>query len=1054
MAEIPLRSYIHEIEQQIESGLTDQAVAHCKHILDTYPRCVDIYRMLAKAYLERQRFTDAGDIFQRVLSSIPDDFVSQVGMSIIREDEGNLDEAIWHIERAFEVQPSNNVVQDELRRLYGRRDNVEPPKIRLTRGALARLYKKGELFQQAVGEIRAALNENPNRLDLQTMLAEILMQSDQPAEAAEVALGVLRKLPNCLVANRVMIQVLTGTDRDEEIKTYQQRLAQLDPYAAFAPQFDPNPNPVPDQAVMIEKLDWKPETALSDADQPAWAAALGVAVAGAAAASDEKSPEWLEGAAIAGGVEELAAGNAEQLPIGAPDQSALEEVRLPDSEASDTEIPDWMKEGGWEPAAGISAEGDQSPGFGEAGDVFEPDDQIVDAEIPDWLADIAPSQEIDLDAEPAAEEDLSPWLAKLLPDEDFKGTEEAGEGFLAEPESEIQLPDWLIEEIEPPEGEGRIAAAVVASNIPEWLPESDEFPAEPVAETPSDSSIPGWLLAGAAAGMMMKNDELSAEEIELESSDEIPDWLMEPEDSSAGIKAVSAAAVMSADAPDWGAAMQKAAAEEPILGDTQPTRITAAALPVEALEGAPAEPADEEILETPPADILAEPAREEQPLETPSVELPAELPEPMLPTEPAPDTDELQAAFAWLLGLEAAAEAASKEETLAEDAQISDAEILLPPQAERTALTPAVVPAELEPPLTDEDAAFAWLESLAVKQGAEEALLVKPEERVETMPDWIQQEVLESGGSQASPEMESGQEAESQKGDGVGIAEIALGAEAVHLMTSEQESPEAESADLLVLAVEGSQEKISGTESAVDEWLKAPETQAEFDELPVELLTMAELQVGSESIPAQEQAGEPIPDLPDWLAEVEAPPVEELDWTPPPVPSHPLDINEASLAELERLPGIGFIAAQQIVAYRDEHGAFENPEGLLLVPEITRETLDGIRSLVCTQPPSQPALSEQIEQEFTLPEIQGGSAELSQARLDLSEGRLNKAMDQYAGLIHKGQELDLIAADLQASAQRFPNEVEVWQNFGDALMRLGKVQEAIQAFIKAEQLIG
>ncbi len=63
-------------------------------------------------------------------------------------------------------------------------------------------------------------------------------------------------------------------------------------------------------------------------------------------------------------------------------------------------------------------------------------------------------------------------------------------------------------------------------------------------------------------------------------------------------------------------------------------------------------------------------------------------------------------------------------------------------------------------------------------------------------------------------------------------------------------------------------------------------------------------------------------------------------------------------------------------------------------------------------------------------------------------------MDQYAGLIHKGQELDLIAADLQASAQRFPNEVEIWQNFGDALMRLGKVQEAIQAFIKAEQLIG
>ena len=972
MAEIPLRSYIHEIERQIESGLTDQAVAHCKHILETYPKCVDIYRLLAKAYLERQRFTDAGDIFQRVLSSIPDDFVSQVGMSIIREDEGNLDEAIWHMERAFEIQPSNNAIQDELRRLYGRRDNVEPPKIRLTRGALARLYKKGELFQQAIGEIRAALNENPNRLDLQTLLADIYMQSDQNAEAAEVALAVLRKLPNCLVANRVMIQVLKGTDRDDETKTYQQRLAQLDPYAAFSLQFDPNPDPVPDQAVMVEKLDWKPEAALSDADQPAWAAALGVAVAGAASAADEKPPEWLEGAAIAGSEPEgLPAENAELLPLGEADQSALEDIDLSEAEASDTEIPEWMKESGWEPAASISAEAEPAPDFGVAEDALESDDQIVDAEIPDWLADIAPAQDIDLDAEPSAEEDLSPWLAKLLPDEDFEGTEEAGEGSLAEPEGEIQLPDWLIEEIEPPEGEGRKAAAVAASKIPDWLPESEEFPAEPASETSPNSSIPGWLVAGAAAGMMMKGDESSGEEIELEDSDEIPDWLIEPEDKSAGIKAASAAAVIAVDAPDWAEALQISAADEPILGDTQPIRITAAALPADALEGAQAEAAAEEISESPTADNLDQPILEGQPLETPSVELPAEASEPMLPSEPAPEPDELQAAFAWLLGLEAAAKATREEETLAEEAQPSEAEILLTPQPERTAPAPVVVAAELEPQLTDEDAAFAWLESLAVKQGAEEALLVKPEERMESMPDWIQQEVLESEGRQAPPETEPGQKTESERGDGVGIAEIALAAGAVHLITSEQEIPEAESAAPLVLAVEGSQDEISGAESAVDDWLKSPEPLAEVDALPVESLTMAELEVGSEFVPAQEQAGEPIPELPDWLSEAQATPPEEPDWTPPPVPSHPLDINQASLAELERLPGIGFIAAQQIVSYRDEHGPFENPEGLLLVPEISRETLDGIQSLVYTQHPAQPAHFEQIEQEFCPPRNPG-----------------------------------------------------------------------------------
>jgi len=145
MSEISLRAYIRDIEKQVDSGRTDEAIAHCRHVLESYPKYIEAYRLLGKAFLESQRFGDAADIFQRVLSSTPDDFVSHVGMSIIREDEGNLDEAIWHMERAFEVQPSNGAIQEELRRLHGKRDNIEPPKVRLTRGALARMYFKGEL---------------------------------------------------------------------------------------------------------------------------------------------------------------------------------------------------------------------------------------------------------------------------------------------------------------------------------------------------------------------------------------------------------------------------------------------------------------------------------------------------------------------------------------------------------------------------------------------------------------------------------------------------------------------------------------------------------------------------------------------------------------------------------------------------------------------------------------------------------------------------------------------------------------------------------------------
>lgn len=159
MANIPLRTYIREIELMVEQGDYDQAIAHGKHILNTYPKHIDSYRLIGKAYLESQRYGDASDIFQRVLSSAPEDFVSHVGMNIIREDEGNLNEAIWHMERGFEMQPANNAVQIELKRLYGRRDGIEPLKGEPNPGALARMYLKGGLYQQAINELRISLTE-------------------------------------------------------------------------------------------------------------------------------------------------------------------------------------------------------------------------------------------------------------------------------------------------------------------------------------------------------------------------------------------------------------------------------------------------------------------------------------------------------------------------------------------------------------------------------------------------------------------------------------------------------------------------------------------------------------------------------------------------------------------------------------------------------------------------------------------------------------------------------------------------------------------------------
>ena len=264
MSTISLREYLRHIEDLIERGHLDEAVAHCRHILKSFPKAVAVYRLLGKAYLEAQRYDEAEDLFRRVLAAVPDDLVAHVAMSVIAEAKGDLDLAIAHMEQAFEADPSNTAVQEELRRLYGARDGVEPPRIRLTRGALARMYYMGQLYPQAIAELRAALSEDPERPSWQLLLAKVYAAAGQANEAVQTCSALLHKLPYCLDANRLMAELLAKAGRKEEARSYLARVQALDPYMAFVGEQWPTPDAVPDEQVTLEMLDWTPEMATEE----------------------------------------------------------------------------------------------------------------------------------------------------------------------------------------------------------------------------------------------------------------------------------------------------------------------------------------------------------------------------------------------------------------------------------------------------------------------------------------------------------------------------------------------------------------------------------------------------------------------------------------------------------------------------------------------------------------------------------------------------------------------------------------------------------------------
>jgi DNA uptake protein ComE-like DNA-binding protein len=349
--------------------------------------------------------------------------------------------------------------------------------------------------------------------------------------------------------------------------------------------------------------------------------------------------------------------------------------------------------------------------------------------------------------------------------------------------------------------------------------------------------------------------------------------------------------------------------------------------------------------------------------------------------------------------------------------------------------------------MEEEAAAMGWLENLAAREGAqEEELLTHPEERSDSIPDWLQKlatetevgEAVEAGESVEEmepeptawqPEMESAGEVEGEPEPDAGELQMEPPA---------WQPEEVAAVEVISEPVEQSEEEI---ETGQATWQAEMETEAE---MPAETATTLERDA----------------ELPEWLrdfAEEEAgPPVEEEvtageSLSPP---AEPVDFNTATLAQLERIPGIGYILAHNIDNNREAYGPIRSREDLEKVPGISPDDVDRLGQWGSFEEMEEISAPVEEPQEV-LPEIESGEQPpvLEQAWGKLVSGEVTTAVDLYGELIRKEQHLDQVIHELREAAFLYPQEISIHQALGDAYLRANRLQEALDAYNKAEDLL-
>jgi len=661
---------------------------------------------------------------------------------------------------------------------------------------------------------------------------------------------------------------------------------------------------------------------------------------------------------------------------------------------------------------------DEAPSYPEVRDSspdVSPTDDTLNTEIPDWLSKIGekePGAGIDEGLEESEFEESAAWLDQLSDEP----TEEYSETASPEPAEDSEVLEWLegvdIQE-ETPQTDDDLREALTGD-----LEKEVPLPGvEPMAPIPDQGSLaedmPDWLaeldaedqdLTPSLQSAIRQSDHtLTEEEKEyLERADEEHD-----------------------DSADWLAKLD-------LVEDQVPAEPESPAIKVDVPEEEP----EPELLEETPAvsvsggilDRLKDPEEE-----TPDPEVPLWL------VNLKKEEDPQVTAILWL-----------QQFVERGDAVNLNAEI----KRYTDELDPGdTVPKWMEDLKNEEDpqtTAMLWLERLSGER--EKAEKTMPSRAEQDESGWLAE--LEKEAEEQEEEMVKEKPKDFQDASNGWLADLEIDEK---LKSAEEEE---------IPALTPSADSDTGEqESETPPWMKAT-SPLEGDFHTDELAGGTEKEVeipawlagyGEGEVPDDEPA--PKPEQPQPGDKPPDPQVgqQEYAWVaatdePPRSPREPIDLNKAAISELESILGISFQIAKGIVTYREKQGPYKTLEDLQKVPEISdKQTIEIlkpeviIREVKTADPPpikeTAPVVDEPPEKRLT------------KARALMADSQITEALEHYEYLIIKKSSIQDVIEDLIQASYDHPLNVSLMKTLGDAYMRLDKLDEALDAYSKAEDLL-